>query len=417
MATTEDAAVLLAEVVGSLDNLPSEVHHILQEIGHKEGKTNDIKNRAIARDQSIQRHARPVAQGGQGLLVPNSKEPSLITKIRSDLDRAEVSAKEKVALSERGVNLLSRHLNRLQTQLELLTPNVPPLPTLPSFTPPAQTQPTPSQYAAAGAAAQGYNPAAPVPQYHNPYAPSAYAAAGAGGYGYGTPIDKRKIAPPQSSPPIAGYPYSPSASGSGTPLAPTPGGSSNRVARPSRLQTVTTYPNSAPGTSSHSGGHPTGGGGGGGGTPAQAAQLQQQQLAQHQHLQQQQMRLAAQAQALAAQQMANQQQMQAMQSGHAHHGGAGSGGGGGGHGGQKRKRHDEEESADTGEEGGEGEDMTPYCFCHRPSFGEMIGCDAPNCAIEWFHLACVGLKTVPNDSWYCKDCEGKQKSSGGRKRR
>lgn len=82
MATTEDAAVLLAEVVGSLDNLPSEVHHILQEIGHKEGKTNDIKNRAIARDQSIQRHARPVAQGGQGLLVPNSKEPSLITKIR-----------------------------------------------------------------------------------------------------------------------------------------------------------------------------------------------------------------------------------------------------------------------------------------------------------------------------------------------
>lgn len=82
MTTTEDAAVLLAEVVGSLDNLPSEVHHILQEIGHKEGKTNDIKNRAIARDQSIQRHARPVAQGGQGLLVPNSKEPSLITKIR-----------------------------------------------------------------------------------------------------------------------------------------------------------------------------------------------------------------------------------------------------------------------------------------------------------------------------------------------
>lgn len=78
------------------------------------------------------------------------------------------------------------------------------------------------------------------------------------------------------------------------------------------------------------------------------------------------MRLAAQAQALAAQQMASQQHIQAMQSGHGHHGGAGSG-----HGGQKRKRHDEEESADTGEEGAEGEDMTPYCFCHRPSFGEV----------------------------------------------
>lgn len=33
---------------------------------------------------------------------------------------------------------LSRHLNRLQAQLELLTPDVPPLPTLPSFTPSAQ---------------------------------------------------------------------------------------------------------------------------------------------------------------------------------------------------------------------------------------------------------------------------------------
>lgn len=82
MAAAEDAAVLLAEVVSSLDNLPSEVHHILQEIGHKEGKTNDVKNRAMARDQSIQRHARPTAQGGQGLLVNNPKEESLITKIR-----------------------------------------------------------------------------------------------------------------------------------------------------------------------------------------------------------------------------------------------------------------------------------------------------------------------------------------------
>lgn len=82
LTVAEDAAVLLADFVSSLDNLPSEVHHILQEIGHKEGKTNDIKNRALARDQSLQRHARPAAQGGQGLLVPNPKEDSLITKIR-----------------------------------------------------------------------------------------------------------------------------------------------------------------------------------------------------------------------------------------------------------------------------------------------------------------------------------------------
>lgn len=81
-AVPEDAAVLLADFVSSLDNLPSEVHHILQEIGHKEAKAHDVKQRAAARDQSIQKHAKPVAQGGQGLLAPNPKEEQLVTKIR-----------------------------------------------------------------------------------------------------------------------------------------------------------------------------------------------------------------------------------------------------------------------------------------------------------------------------------------------
>lgn len=82
MNVPEDAAVLLADFVSSLDNLPSEVHHILQEIGHKESRSNDIKNRALARDQSIQKHAKPTSQGGQGLLVPNPKEDQLVNKIR-----------------------------------------------------------------------------------------------------------------------------------------------------------------------------------------------------------------------------------------------------------------------------------------------------------------------------------------------
>lgn len=70
--------------------MPSEISFLLQEIGQKEGKTNDIKNRAIARDQSIQRHARPAAQGGQGLLVANPKEESLIGKIRWEAEGAEL---------------------------------------------------------------------------------------------------------------------------------------------------------------------------------------------------------------------------------------------------------------------------------------------------------------------------------------
>jgi hypothetical protein len=37
----------------------------------------------------------------------------------------------------------------------------------------------------------------------------------------------------------------------------------------------------------------------------------------------------------------------------------------------------------------------------------MIGCDNDDCRIQWFHLACVGLKRAPSGSWYCNECLGK----------
>ena len=47
-----------------------------------------------------------------------------------------------------------------------------------------------------------------------------------------------------------------------------------------------------------------------------------------------------------------------------------------------------------------------YCYCRRPFFGQMVGCDNDNCKLEWFHYECVGLKaddTAP-DEWFCKEC-------------
>uniref|UniRef100_A0A2K6GLD1 Inhibitor of growth family member 5 n=1 Tax=Propithecus coquereli TaxID=379532 RepID=A0A2K6GLD1_PROCO len=40
-----------------------------------------------------------------------------------------------------------------------------------------------------------------------------------------------------------------------------------------------------------------------------------------------------------------------------------------------------------------------YCLCHQVSYGEMIGCDNPDCPIEWFHFACVDLTTKPKGKW------------------
>lgn len=45
-----------------------------------------------------------------------------------------------------------------------------------------------------------------------------------------------------------------------------------------------------------------------------------------------------------------------------------------------------------------------YCTCHQVSFGEMIACDNKECRIEWFHFACVDLKSKPKGKWYCPEC-------------
>ncbi|KAG8833330.1 hypothetical protein FRC17_010862 [Serendipita sp. 399] len=59
-----------------------------------------------------------------------------------------------------------------------------------------------------------------------------------------------------------------------------------------------------------------------------------------------------------------------------------------------------------------------WCFCERVSFGDMIGCDGPNCKREWFHWECVGITREPpaNSKWYCQDCEAQEPAKKKRKR-
>ncbi|GAA6064416.1 hypothetical protein JCM10212_002843 [Sporobolomyces blumeae] len=66
-------------------------------------------------------------------------------------------------------------------------------------------------------------------------------------------------------------------------------------------------------------------------------------------------------------------------------------------------------------EGDDDADKTLYCFCQRVSFGEMIACDAPDCEHEWFHLPCVGLKSIPDGRWFCDEC--RRTTNKGKKRR
>ena len=48
-----------------------------------------------------------------------------------------------------------------------------------------------------------------------------------------------------------------------------------------------------------------------------------------------------------------------------------------------------------------------FCYCGGPEEGTMIACDLPECKIEWFHLSCLQLNSVPKGKWYCPDCRKK----------
>ena len=47
-----------------------------------------------------------------------------------------------------------------------------------------------------------------------------------------------------------------------------------------------------------------------------------------------------------------------------------------------------------------------YCYCRCPydEVSQMIGCDANDCAYEWFHFECVGIAEAPEGQWYCPEC-------------
>ncbi|KIW14224.1 hypothetical protein PV08_07006 [Exophiala spinifera] len=80
----------------------------------------------------------------------------------------------------------------------------------------------------------------------------------------------------------------------------------------------------------------------------------------------------------------------------------------------------ENEDDDAADGDGEHEDEERYCYCQGVSYGEMVACDKADCPRQWFHLECIGLKSVPKSAkWYCDECKevlakkGKLTNGGG----
>ena len=55
-------------------------------------------------------------------------------------------------------------------------------------------------------------------------------------------------------------------------------------------------------------------------------------------------------------------------------------------------------SNDGGESSDDTDDDSPKCICKTPARGQMVACDAEDCAVEWFHFRCAGLTAVPEEN-------------------
>ncbi|KAF5290019.1 hypothetical protein FQR65_LT11685 [Abscondita terminalis] len=90
---------------------------------------------------------------------------------------------------------------------------------------------------------------------------------------------------------------------------------------------------------------------------------------------------------------------------------------------QHNTRAQEESGSESNESSSEEEQPQPppllnkppnqpplYCYCRCPydEVSEMIGCDADDCLIEWFHFECVGIMVPPKGQWFCPDCRKKK---------
>jgi len=82
------------------------------------------------------------------------------------------------------------------------------------------------------------------------------------------------------------------------------------------------------------------------------------------------------------------------------------------HGGNAEDDDDEEDDDAMDVDDEDAGDDKKYCLCQNVSFGDMVACDNDDCPYEWFHWTCVGLKSEPNGTWYCPECNEAMRKKG-----
>lgn len=111
----EDAAYVLDQYLQDCHNLPAEIQHIYEELKNKELKYHELRKRIHHRDAQLHKFVRQ-----HGSLQEAPKEAVYVPKIQADFARAMKYQDEKCQLAEKGLDLIERHLKRLDADMKRL---------------------------------------------------------------------------------------------------------------------------------------------------------------------------------------------------------------------------------------------------------------------------------------------------------
>ncbi|ODV85947.1 hypothetical protein CANARDRAFT_190422, partial [[Candida] arabinofermentans NRRL YB-2248] len=110
-----DASTVLEQYTQDLSNLPAELAYLLEELRDKDLKSYDIKKKFQQRDSQLHKYIKQ-----NGSLVKHPKEDQIYSKIREDFEKATKLQEEKCILANTSLFLISKHLTRLEKDIERL---------------------------------------------------------------------------------------------------------------------------------------------------------------------------------------------------------------------------------------------------------------------------------------------------------
>ncbi|PPQ71563.1 hypothetical protein CVT26_010420 [Gymnopilus dilepis] len=118
----EEAANVATEFIYSIDNLPHEVSHILQEIKHRDARTLELQQEIDKDAAKYIRHSRRASSASMAPPSPSSRDPSpkstsVQAKISASYAEIQELNAEKCALAERLIDIITRTRTRLDYDL------------------------------------------------------------------------------------------------------------------------------------------------------------------------------------------------------------------------------------------------------------------------------------------------------------